>query len=109
MSFSQHGPRAVCILSANGATSNVTIRQAATSGGTVTNEIVVGSCNADRKESKSMKQVEPSSAPPKLAPGSGATGAGGQPSWGTPSESSGGTGSPLNQSNPQTMINMTWK
>ncbi|KAG6500582.1 AT-hook motif nuclear-localized protein 10-like [Zingiber officinale] len=38
MSFSQHGPRSVCILSANGAISNVTLRQAATSGGTVTYE-----------------------------------------------------------------------
>lgn len=39
MSFSQHGPRAVCILSANGAISNVTLRQPATSGGTVTYEV----------------------------------------------------------------------
>uniref|UniRef100_A0A6N2LG13 AT-hook motif nuclear-localized protein n=1 Tax=Salix viminalis TaxID=40686 RepID=A0A6N2LG13_SALVM len=38
MSFSQHGPRAVSILSANGAISNVTLRQQATSGGTVTYE-----------------------------------------------------------------------
>lgn len=38
MSFSQHGPRAVCILSANGAISNVTLRQTATSGGTATYE-----------------------------------------------------------------------
>lgn len=38
MSFSQHGTRAVCILSANGAISNVTLRQTATSGGTVTYE-----------------------------------------------------------------------
>lgn len=38
MSFSHHGPRAVCILSANGAISTVTLRQAATSGGTVTYE-----------------------------------------------------------------------
>ncbi|KAI3418095.1 AT-hook motif nuclear-localized protein [Psidium guajava] len=38
MSFSQHGPRAVCILSANGAISNVTLRQPAISGGTVTYE-----------------------------------------------------------------------
>ncbi|XP_065881509.1 AT-hook motif nuclear-localized protein 10 [Euphorbia lathyris] len=38
MSFSQHGPRAICILSANGAISNVTLRQASTSGGTVTYE-----------------------------------------------------------------------
>ncbi|KAL5820961.1 hypothetical protein ACOSQ3_022843 [Xanthoceras sorbifolium] len=38
MSFSQNGSRAVCILSANGAISNVTLRQAMTSGGTVTYE-----------------------------------------------------------------------
>ncbi|CAK9313267.1 unnamed protein product [Citrullus colocynthis] len=38
MSFSQNGPRAICILSANGAISNVTLRQPATSGGTVTYE-----------------------------------------------------------------------
>ncbi|XP_059645253.1 AT-hook motif nuclear-localized protein 10-like isoform X2 [Cornus florida] len=37
-SFSQNGTRAVCILSANGAISNVTLRQAATSGGSVTYE-----------------------------------------------------------------------
>ncbi|KAL6573377.1 hypothetical protein OROHE_001836 [Orobanche hederae] len=38
MAFSQNGPRAVYILSANGAISNVTLRQAATSGGTATYE-----------------------------------------------------------------------
>ncbi|CAD5163887.1 unnamed protein product [Musa acuminata subsp. malaccensis] len=38
MSFSQQGPRAVCILSANGAVSTVTLRQSATSGSTVTYE-----------------------------------------------------------------------
>ncbi|KAM0884108.1 hypothetical protein ACQ4PT_031231 [Festuca glaucescens] len=38
MSFSQQGPRTVCILSANGAISNVTLRQPATSGGLVTYE-----------------------------------------------------------------------
>ncbi|CAK7348077.1 unnamed protein product [Dovyalis caffra] len=38
MSFSQQGPRAICILSANGAVSTVTLRQPATSGGTVTYE-----------------------------------------------------------------------
>ncbi|PKA66265.1 Putative DNA-binding protein ESCAROLA [Apostasia shenzhenica] len=38
MSFSQQGPRTICILSANGAISNVTLRQQATSGGTVTYE-----------------------------------------------------------------------
>ncbi|KAL0361899.1 UNVERIFIED_CONTAM: AT-hook motif nuclear-localized protein 10 [Sesamum radiatum] len=39
MAISQNGPRAVCVLSANGAISNVTLRQAATSGGTATYEI----------------------------------------------------------------------
>jgi hypothetical protein len=39
MSFSQHGTRAICVLSANGAISNVTLRQTATSGGTVTYEV----------------------------------------------------------------------
>ncbi|CAK9173389.1 unnamed protein product [Ilex paraguariensis] len=38
MAFSQQGPRAVCILSANGAVCNVTLRQPAMSGGTVTYE-----------------------------------------------------------------------
>eukprot|EP00252_Welwitschia_mirabilis_P003676 TRINITY_DN1373_c0_g1_i10.p1 TRINITY_DN1373_c0_g1~~TRINITY_DN1373_c0_g1_i10.p1 ORF type:complete len:223 (-),score=24.63 TRINITY_DN1373_c0_g1_i10:175-843(-) len=41
MSFSQQGPRAVCILSANGAISNATLRQPATSGGTVTYEVLL--------------------------------------------------------------------
>ncbi|ONK80250.1 uncharacterized protein A4U43_C01F15550 [Asparagus officinalis] len=38
MAFSQQGPQTVCILSANGAICNVTLRQPATSGGTVTYE-----------------------------------------------------------------------
>ncbi|CAA2963100.1 Hypothetical predicted protein [Olea europaea subsp. europaea] len=38
MSFSQQGPRTVCVLSANGAICNVTLRQPAMSGGTVTYE-----------------------------------------------------------------------
>ncbi|KAG8377213.1 hypothetical protein BUALT_Bualt08G0004800 [Buddleja alternifolia] len=38
MGITQNGPRAVCVLSANGAISNVTLRQAATSGGTATYE-----------------------------------------------------------------------
>ncbi|XP_073032032.1 AT-hook motif nuclear-localized protein 8-like [Primulina eburnea] len=38
MAFSQQGPRTVCILSANGSISNVTLRQPAMSGGTVTYE-----------------------------------------------------------------------
>ncbi|KAL8487120.1 hypothetical protein ACS0TY_023234 [Phlomoides rotata] len=38
MAFSQNGPRTVCILSATGAVSNVTLRQSATCGGTATYE-----------------------------------------------------------------------
>ncbi|XP_044494119.1 AT-hook motif nuclear-localized protein 11 [Mangifera indica] len=38
MSFSQQGPRAICVLSANGAVSTATLRQPSTSGGTVTYE-----------------------------------------------------------------------
>ncbi|OVA01098.1 protein of unknown function DUF296 [Macleaya cordata] len=166
MSFSQHGPRAVCILSANGAISNVTLRQAATSGGTVTYEgrfeilslsgsfllsesggqrsrtgglsvslagpdgrvlgggvagmltaaspvqVVVGSFIADmRKELKLLNQSDPSSAPSKHAQGGGGAAGTGSP----PSTSSGGPGSPLNQStggcnnNPSGMANMPWK
>ncbi|CAL5384384.1 unnamed protein product [Camellia sinensis] len=41
MSFSHNGLRAVCILSANGGMSNVTLRQAATFGGTATHELVL--------------------------------------------------------------------
>eukprot|EP00268_Persea_americana_P064351 TRINITY_DN8462_c0_g1_i1.p1 TRINITY_DN8462_c0_g1~~TRINITY_DN8462_c0_g1_i1.p1 ORF type:complete len:363 (-),score=79.82 TRINITY_DN8462_c0_g1_i1:377-1465(-) len=169
MSFSQHGSRAVCILSANGAISNVTLRQAATSGGTVTFEgrfeilslsgsfllsesggqrsrtgglsvllagpdgrvlgggvaglltaaspvqIVVGSFIADgHKESKPKSHSDPS-VQPKLGSGVGA-GTSSPPSRGTLSESSGGPGSPLNQSTgacnnntPQGMANMPWK
>lgn len=39
MSFSQHGTHGVCVLSANGSISNVTLRQTATSGRTVTYEV----------------------------------------------------------------------
>ncbi|KAG9445369.1 hypothetical protein H6P81_016709 [Aristolochia fimbriata] len=38
ISFSQQGPRAICILSANGAISNVTLHQPDSSGGTLTYE-----------------------------------------------------------------------
>ncbi|CAH8384719.1 unnamed protein product [Eruca vesicaria subsp. sativa] len=38
MTFSQQGSRAICILSANGIISNVTLRQTTTSGGTLTYE-----------------------------------------------------------------------
>ncbi|KAI0519198.1 hypothetical protein KFK09_006640 [Dendrobium nobile] len=39
ISFSQQGPLAVCILSANGVVSNVTLRQPDSSGGTLTYEV----------------------------------------------------------------------
>ncbi|KAL5976441.1 hypothetical protein ACLOJK_020773 [Asimina triloba] len=39
LSFSQKGPRSICILSANGAISNVTLRQPGSSGGTLTYEV----------------------------------------------------------------------
>ncbi|XVE61556.1 hypothetical protein DITRI_Ditri06bG0050000 [Diplodiscus trichospermus] len=38
LSFSQNGPRGICVLSANGAVSNVTIRQPGSSGGILTYE-----------------------------------------------------------------------
>ncbi|CAL9206249.1 unnamed protein product [Musa hybrid cultivar] len=38
LSFSRKGPRSICILSANGAISNVTLRQPGSSGGTLTYE-----------------------------------------------------------------------
>lgn len=38
ISFSQQGSRAICILAANGAVSNVTLRQSSSSGGTLTYE-----------------------------------------------------------------------
>lgn len=39
ISFSQQGPRAICILCANGVISNVTLRQPDSSGGTLTYEV----------------------------------------------------------------------
>ena len=39
LSFAQKGPRGVCVLSANGAVSNVTIRQPGSSGGILTYEV----------------------------------------------------------------------
>lgn len=40
MEFSQQGPRTVCILSANGAVCNVTLRQPALAGGIATYEVL---------------------------------------------------------------------
>ncbi|KAF8022432.1 hypothetical protein BT93_F0075 [Corymbia citriodora subsp. variegata] len=171
MSFSQNGPRAVCVLSANGAISNVTLRQPATSGGTVTYEgrfeilslsgsfllsdsgghrsrtgglsvslsgpdgrvlgggvaglltaaspvqVVVGSFMAEgRTEMKSANQVESFLVPGKFGSGGALVGPSSPPSHGTLSESSGGPGSPLNQStgicnnsNSQGMSSMPWR
>ncbi|XP_012073571.1 AT-hook motif nuclear-localized protein 10 isoform X2 [Jatropha curcas] len=171
MSFSRHGPRAVCILSANGAISNVTLRQPSTSGGTVTYEgrfeilslsgsfmpsenggqrsrtgglsvslsgpdgrvigggvaglltalspvqvVVASFLSDDQKESKSANQIESLSAISGLTPAVGTTGPNSPPSRGTLSESSGGHGSPLNQStgacnnnHPQGISSMPWK
>jgi len=39
MSFSQQGCQAICVLSANGTISNVTLRQPTSSGGTLTYEV----------------------------------------------------------------------
>ncbi|KAK3034193.1 hypothetical protein RJ639_034333 [Escallonia herrerae] len=167
MSFSQNNTRAICILSANGAISNVTLRQAATSGGTVTYEgrfeilslsgsfllsdaggqrsrtgglsvslagpdgcvlgggvaglltaaspvqVIVGSFIAGQKQPK-LRQAEVSATSTKLV--AGASAAGSPPSRATVSESSGGPGSPLNQStgacnnnsNTQGVANMPW-
>lgn len=41
IAFSQQGPRTVCILTANGAVCNVTLRQPAVTGGTVTYEVIL--------------------------------------------------------------------
>jgi hypothetical protein len=41
ISFSQQGPRAICILSASGVISNVTLRQPDSSGGTLTYEVLL--------------------------------------------------------------------
>ncbi|KAL8172175.1 hypothetical protein V2J09_023979 [Rumex salicifolius] len=153
MSFSQHGPRAVCILSANGAISNVTLRQPAMSGGTVTYEgrfeilslsgsfmlsesaghrsrigglsvslagpdgcvlgggvaglltaaspvqVVVGSFMAEeRQESRLSHQMDPLPGPQQLISGVGLARHSSPPSRGTPSDTSGGAGSPMNQS-----------
>ena len=80
-------------------------------------QVVVGSFVADgRKESKSANHMENVSPLPKLAAGSGLAGQSSSPSRGTLSESSGGPGSPLNQSsgacnnmNQQGMSSMPWK
>ncbi|GFY87667.1 AT hook motif DNA-binding family protein [Actinidia rufa] len=170
MSFSQYGRRGLCILSANGAVSNVTLRHPATSGGTVTYEgrfeilsltgsymlledggqcsrtgglsvtlagpdghvlgggvagiltaaapvqaerlvvlqVIVGCFIEGEGELNSPIQADPLATPPKLLPGAS--------SGGTLSESSGGPGSPINQStgacnnsNPQALSGFSWQ
>ncbi|XP_057492333.1 AT-hook motif nuclear-localized protein 10-like [Actinidia eriantha] len=162
MSFSQYGSRGLCILSANGAISNVTLRHPATSGGTVTYEgrfeilslsgsymlledggqrsrtgglsvtlagpdghvlgggvagiltaaapvqVIVGCFIEGEGELNSPIQANPLAPPPKLLPGAS--------SGGTLSESSGGPGSPINQStgacnnsNPQALSGFSWQ
>ncbi|PKI71690.1 hypothetical protein CRG98_007912 [Punica granatum] len=79
-------------------------------------QVVVGSFMSDsRKESKSPKQADPFSGTTMLGHSGGFAG-GSSPSHGTLSESSGGPGSPLNQSsgpcnnsNPQRLESMPWK
>uniref|UniRef100_A0A2C9UID6 AT-hook motif nuclear-localized protein n=1 Tax=Manihot esculenta TaxID=3983 RepID=A0A2C9UID6_MANES len=67
MSFSQQGARAICILSANGTISNVTLRQATSSGGTLTYEVVVGSFipghQQEQKHKKQRTEISPAIAP----------------------------------------------
>ena len=45
LSFAQKGPRGICVLSANGAVSNVTIRQPGSSGGILTYEACPRICS----------------------------------------------------------------
>ncbi|XP_021612828.1 AT-hook motif nuclear-localized protein 9 isoform X2 [Manihot esculenta] len=62
MSFSQQGPRAICVLSANGAVSTVTLRQPSSSGGTVTYEVIVGSFLWGGLKTKNKKGEAPEGA-----------------------------------------------
>ncbi|KAF2566303.1 hypothetical protein F2Q68_00027912 [Brassica cretica] len=116
MAFSQNGPRAVCVLSANGAISNVTLRQAATSGGTVTYEIVVGSFIPDGQKEHVGQMELASPALPRVPPSHVLTTPNSQQARGAMSESScGGHGSHLQQStggpynNNSNNLSMPWK
>jgi hypothetical protein len=55
ISFSQQGPRAICILSANGVISNVTLRQPDSSGGTLTYEV----CSLTHNSTLSYYEITP--------------------------------------------------
>lgn len=54
MSFSQQGSRAICILSATGTISNVTLRQPSSSGGTLTYEVSSILCHLHEKKMSSV-------------------------------------------------------
>lgn len=79
-------------------------------------QVIVGSFSTDARKESKMANMEPLSVTPKFTAVAGPTGANSPPSRGTLSESSGGPGSPLNQStgacnnnNPQSMSSMPWK
>ncbi|GER30536.1 AT hook motif DNA-binding family protein [Striga asiatica] len=61
ISFSQQDTRVTCILSANGVISSVTLRQADSSGGTLTYEIVLGSFLAGSPLEQKTKKHKPES------------------------------------------------
>ncbi|XP_015086199.1 AT-hook motif nuclear-localized protein 7-like isoform X2 [Solanum pennellii] len=67
-SFVQKGSRGICVLSANGAVSNVTIRQPGSSGGLLTYEMVVGSFmpNAFKTQNKRKHHQIESRMPPVI-------------------------------------------
>ncbi|XP_042421931.1 AT-hook motif nuclear-localized protein 1-like isoform X3 [Zingiber officinale] len=66
LSFSQKGPRSICILSANGAISNVTLRQPGSSGGTLTYEVVVGSFTPNTFSKDQKPKPAPLQTPPAM-------------------------------------------
>ncbi|THU45723.1 hypothetical protein C4D60_Mb02t21000 [Musa balbisiana] len=63
LSFSRKGPRSICILSANGAISNVTLRQPGSSGGTLTYEVVVGSFMPNTFKEQKPKPIQQATSP----------------------------------------------
>uniref|UniRef100_A0A0D3HRF5 AT-hook motif nuclear-localized protein n=1 Tax=Oryza barthii TaxID=65489 RepID=A0A0D3HRF5_9ORYZ len=71
MSFSQKGPRSVCILAANGTISNVVLNQPGSSGSTFSYEVIVGSFlpnNLKQHQRRMGLHPQPSAAPAFPAP-----------------------------------------